>query len=76
MGFIWSDSIVKSASNITGTENDLSTMKIFQKNIYFRIYSKEGYRANSNDVFYCYYVKPDTVLPKSYHDRNTVNFLK
>ena len=29
MGFMWSDSIVKSTLNITGTEKYLSTMTIF-----------------------------------------------
>ena len=62
MDFMWSDSIVKSALNITGTEKDLSTMTIFQKSDYLKNYSKEVYRTNRDDVFYCYYGKPDTVL--------------
>ena len=41
MGFMWSDSIAKRALNITRTENDLSTMTIFQKSVYLRNYSKE-----------------------------------
>ena len=62
MGFMWSDSIVKRALNITGTEKDLSTMAIFQKSIYLRNYSKEVRRTNRDDVFYCNYSKPDTIL--------------
>ena len=96
MGFMWSDSIVKRALNITGTEKDLSTMTIFQKSVYLRNYSKEVHWTNRDDVFYCYYVKPNSVLscysdtkfifyrkkierlfvPKFFHDKNTVNFLK
>ena len=62
LGFMWSDSIVKSTLNLTGIEKDLSTMTIFQKIIYFKNYSKKVHRTNRNDVFYCYYDKPDTVL--------------
>ena len=62
IGFMWSDSIVKRALNITGTEKDLSTMTIFQKNVYLRNYSKEVHRTNRDDVFYCNYNKPDTIL--------------
>ena len=62
MGFMWSDSIVKRALNITGTEKDLSTMAIFQKSVYLRNYSKEVRRTNRDDVFYCNYYKPDTIL--------------
>ena len=62
MGFMWSDSIVKSALNITGIEKDLSTMAIFQKNVYLKNHSKEVHRTNRDDVFCCYYGKPDTVL--------------
>ena len=40
MGFMWYNSTVKSALNITGTEKDLSTMTIFQKSVYLRNYSK------------------------------------
>ena len=62
LGFMWSDSIVKSTLNLTGIEKDLSTMTIFQKIIYFKNYSKKVHRTNRNDVFYCYYDKSDTVL--------------
>ena len=71
--------------------NDNISEKTYLKN-----YSKEVHRTNRDDVFYCYYGKPDAVLsyysdtkfifyrkkkerlfmPKFYHDRNTVNFLK
>ena len=61
LGFMWSDSIVQSALNVMGTEKDLCAMTILQKIIYLKNYSKEVHRTNRNDVFYCYYVKPDTV---------------
>ena len=62
MGFMWSDSIVKSTLNITGTEKYLSTMTIFWKSVYLRNYSKEVHRTNGDDIFYCKYNKPDTIL--------------
>ena len=52
----------KSALNVTGTEKDLCTMTILQKIIYLKNYSKEVHTTNHRDVFYCYYVKPNTVL--------------
>ena len=42
LGFMWSDSIVKSTLNLTGIEKDLSTMTIFQKIIYFKNYSNKS----------------------------------
>ena len=71
VGFMWNDSIVRSLLNITGTEKDLSAMTIFQKIIYLRNYSKEVHKTNRDDVFYCYYNKPDTVLS---HYSNTKLF--
>ena len=71
--YMWSDSIVKSALNITRTEKDLSAMTIFQKSVYLRNYSKEVHRTNSNDVFYCYYARPDTVV--SYYPNTKIYFL-
>ena len=62
MDFMWSDSIVKSALNITGTEKDLSTMTVFQKSVYLRNYSKEVHKTNRGDVFHCNYNKADTIL--------------
>ena len=37
-------------------------MTILQKIIYLKNYSKEVHTTNRRDVFYCYYVKPNTVL--------------
>ena len=37
-------------------------MTILQKTIYLKNYSNEVHRANRNNVLYCYYVKPNTVL--------------
>ena len=71
VGFMWNDSIVRSLLNIAGTEKDLSAMTIFQKIIYLRNYSKEVHKTNRDDVFYCYYNKPDTVLS---HYSNTKLF--
>ena len=62
MGFMWADSIVKSALNIAGTEKNLSTMTVFKKSVYPRNYSKEVHKTNRGDVFYCNYNKPDTIL--------------
>ena len=62
MGFMWSDSIVKSALNLMRTEKDLSTMTILQKIIYLKNYSKEVHRTNRDDIFYFCSVKPHSVL--------------
>ena len=63
LGFMRPDSIVKNSLNLMRKEKkDLSTMTILQKIIYLENYSKKVHRTNRDDVFYCYNVKPDTVL--------------
>ena len=74
LGFMLSDSIVKSALNVMGTEKDLSTITIFEKYVYLKNYSKEVHRTNRDDVFYCYYIKPDTVL--YYHSGTKIIFYR
>ena len=74
MGFMWSDSIVKSALNLMGTEKDLSTMTILQKIIYLKNYSKEVHRTNRDDIFYSCSVKLHTVL--SYYSDTKFNFYR
>ena len=49
-------------------------MTILQKSIYLKNFSKEVHRTNSDDVFYCYYIKPDTVL--YYHSDTNIIFYR
>ena len=74
MGFMWSDSIVKSALNLMRTEKDLSTMTILQKIIYLKNYSKEVHRTNRDDIFHSCSVKLHTVL--SYYSDTKFNFYR
>ena len=39
----------------------------------YKNYSKEVHRTNRDDVFYCYYIKPDTVL--YYHSDTKIIFI-
>ena len=75
LSFIRSDLFVKRTLNVAGTEKDLSTMTILQKINYLKNYSKEVHRTNRNDIFCCYYNKPDTAL-SHYSDKKFIFYRK